>query len=100
MPVSITTVLTKDPNATLDYVLDLTKWVPTGDTLSAASWTCVPGDEDSIIDVSPAPSISGSKATVWLTGGTAGQVYDLTCAFTTTQGRVDNRTVQVKIREQ
>lgn len=85
----------KDPQATLDYAVDWTAWLDQGDTITAAQWT-IP---DGITQAAPAPSTDGGKATVWLSGGTVGQVYPITCRVTTSAGRVDERTVEILIAQ-
>ncbi len=95
MTIALTTILTKDPDAILDYEIDWAAWLASGDSIDTATWTSAP---TGIIADSPAPAVDGTKARVWLDGGTAGQTYQLTCHIETTQGREDDRTVKVKVK--
>ena len=82
----------KDPDAVKDYRLDLTTWLA-DDTISSASWTVPSGIvEDSSTNTT-------TTATIWLSGGTAGQEYDLVCQVVTTGGRTEDFTVTVPVRE-
>lgn len=87
----------KDPDAKLDYALDWgAKWLPAGDTITAATWTVPEGLTQ---ETNPAPSITDGKiTTVWLSGGTAGQDYTVTCRVTTAQGRTDDRSLNIEVR--
>jgi hypothetical protein len=86
---------TKDPNATLDYVWDWSKWLtPLSDTISAVTFTAETG-----LTVGTT-SHTGTTATVWLSGGTADTSYNVVCHITTTGGRTNDRTATVKIAEQ
>ena len=58
----------KDPDATLDYIIDWSEWLDT-DTISTSTWT-VPTGLTNVSD-----SNTTTTATIWLSGGTAGQRY-------------------------
>lgn len=84
---------TKDPDAVLDYTVDWSAWLTTGDTITASSWTVEAGltkDTDANTD---------SAATVWLSGGTAGSDYQCTNEIETADGRTDDRTITILVRE-
>jgi len=83
---------TKDPNATLDYKIDWTTWLST-DTISSAAWTVPTG----LTQVSV--SNTTTAATIWLSGGTAGTVYEVVCRITTASGRIDDRTIGIEVEE-
>lgn len=82
----------QDPDAELDYVEGYTP--PEGDSVVSATWTVPAG----LTQPQP-PTLTGNKATVWLGGGTVGQSYDVTVHFVTAQGREDDRTFSVAIRQ-
>lgn len=82
--------VTKDPDATLDYALDWTAWLPEGDTIDSITLTAAGVDIVS-------SSHDATTVTVWLGGGTPGKAT-LTCRVHTTQGRVDDRTLTLYIR--
>lgn len=86
---------THDPNAVLDYFVDWTDWLGEAETITASSWTVAAG----ITQTTPAPSFTSTRATIWLTGGTAGVHYRVTNHITTNQGRQDDRTIVVAVAE-
>jgi hypothetical protein len=79
----------KDPDATLDYTLDFSEWLD-ADTLSTATWSAA-----GLTVVSSAATTT--TATVWLSGGTAGKVYQVRCRVTTAGGRIDDRTFELSV---
>lgn len=90
-------VISKDPNATLDYGFDWTRW------LAAISDTIV--DAEFIVD--PSLVITGqgfdsTHATVWLSGGSAmlgdGPIR-VTSRITTLGGRTDDRSIYLHMLE-
>ena len=84
---------TKDPDATLDYELDWSTWLGTGETISAATVTVPAGitlDTDTNTD---------TTQTAWLSGGTAGAHYDVVYQITTNQSRTDDRTVRITVED-
>jgi len=83
---------TKDPNAILDYTIDWTRWLA-GDQLATSEWL-VPTGLTKMAD-----SKTASSATVWLSGGTAGQSYTVTNRITTTAGRTEDRSFIAKVEE-
>ncbi len=83
-----------DPEAVLDYGLKLADWLK-GDTLSASSWFVPSG----ITEALPAPSFTNTITTIWISGGTPGQFYDLINSITTAAGRKDDRTIRLNAKE-
>lgn len=85
--------ITKDPNAVLDYRFNWADWLAeVGDTISASTWTPDTGiTKDSSANTT-------TTATVWLSGGTAGQSYEVVNHITTAGGRQDDRTLLVRVR--
>ena len=80
----------KAPGSHLDYAIDWSDWLTEGDTITAAEWTVPEGltktDE----------SATTTRATIWLSDGTAGETYRLVCTITTAQGRIDPRTLTLR----
>lgn len=81
----------KDPSAKLDYSIDWSEWLPTGDAISTATWTVTGA---TLVSSSTASGI----ATAWIEGGTEGTDATATCRVTTTAGRIDERTIRIQIR--
>jgi hypothetical protein len=84
---------TKDPDAVLDYSIDWSTWLQTGDEIASATWTVPTGI---VLD---SQDESTTRTVAWLSSGTAGVNYDLGCLITTTSGRLDERTITIKVRE-
>lgn len=82
----------KDPNAKLDYPFDWTEWLA-GDTIASFVATVV-GTVTIFSSANTALIV-----TVWLTGGTVGELATLACRITTAAGRIDERTIRVRIKE-
>lgn len=80
----------KDPDATLDWIFDWNLWLGETETISAAEFIVDPG-----ITVENS-SNTQKTATVWLSGGTEGQVYRITCRVTTNEGRIDDRSFTLR----
>jgi hypothetical protein len=97
---------TKDPNAVLDYKFDWaaltnqtgdSNWLQDGETIVSETMTVATGltlDSGVISD-------SGTSVTVWLSGGTAGTAYNVTCHIVTSNvpAREDDRTIQIRCAE-
>jgi hypothetical protein len=82
----------KDPDATLDYKGDWSKWLG-GDTIATSTWD-VPDGITLLSETHDATTVL-----TWFSGGTAGQKYEVRNRITTAAGRVDDRTIAIKIKE-
>lgn len=97
----------KDPDAVLDYRWDWETegWLTDGDTIDTAEFAVYDATGGEIPDTDTTPvevdlySNTTTDATAWLSGGTAGNVYLVTCHITTAGGREDDRTLKLKITE-
>lgn len=84
-----------DPDAVLDYPFNWSDWLPEGDAIESAVVTAESG-----ITVQGTPAVvGGTKVVPYVSGGTAGQSYDLTCHIVTTDGREDDRTMTLVCKE-
>jgi hypothetical protein len=85
---------TKDPQAFLDYFIDWGTWLVAGDSIGSAVWTVPTGLTEE------AATVDGTKAIVWLSGGTSGQSYTVTChVVMTPSGREDDRSLTINMEE-
>lgn len=89
--------VTQQPNDVKDYDIDFDEWFPVGDTITTAVVTASP----TMIE---APSTviapSGRRVKVWVyDGGVDGLTYTLTLRASTSDGRVKEVELLVKIRE-
>ncbi len=81
----------KDPDAVKDYTVDWAAWLGT-DTIATSSWS-VPGGV-----TSAAASNTTTRATVWLSGGTAQTDYEAYNTITTAGGRTDRAMIKIQVR--
>ena len=94
------TLRPKDPQAVLDYAFDWSGWLAAAETISTATVTASgTGLVVGTGPTPPAPAIVAGVVTYWLSGGTVGTTYDVTCHITTSQGRTDDRTDQIEVRQ-
>ena len=82
----------KDPNATLDYVVNWATFLG-ADTISSDSWI-VPVGITSVTETN-----TTTASTIWLSGGTARTKYPLTNRIVTAGGRTEDRTIFVLVKE-
>lgn len=82
---------TKDPDARLDFSVDWTAWLD-GDTIVASEWTPVGLTVDT-------PIVAAGKTTAWVSGGLPGSTHRLTNRITTSTGRIDDRTLLIRVLE-
>ena len=92
-------VFPKDPSAVLDFPFNWNKavdpWLQSGETIDSYVITVASG---LTLD---AASENAGIVTVWLSGGTAGEVYDVACLITTSNvpERTDERTIRISCVE-
>jgi hypothetical protein len=80
----------KDPDATLDWIFDWNEWLGENETIANSEFIVDPG-------ITVESSMNSQKtATVWLSGGTEGEVYRVTCRVTTNEGRTDDRSFTLR----
>jgi len=83
----------KDPYAVLDYSLDWTNWMPSGDTITSIT---VSADAGITID---STTNTDYIATANISGGTAGNIYNIEFKIVTTNGLRDSRNFRIKVLE-
>lgn len=85
---------TKDPEAVLDYSFDWKEeWLEDDETIVSHVIT-VP--DEMTLDRSEE---ADGKIAVWLSGGLGGKTYRVECKISTNRGRVDERSIWIKIEE-
>lgn len=85
----------KSPNAKLPFLFDWSTWLANEeDSASSVDWI-VP--EGLVKETSPPSTLSDGVTVVWLSGGTKGIVYRVICRITTVAGRIDERTLHLRI---
>lgn len=90
----------KDPGARLIYSMDWSEWLPTGDTLSTATYviSTITGDAAPIVKHQEGVE-GGTVSFVELSGGTAKEIYTVTATITTTDGNTDKRRFRLKVND-
>ena len=83
---------TKDPDAVLDYSIEWSKWLA-GDQIQTSAWSV----SDPALETAD-DSNTETRATVWLSGGMAGQSYTVTNRITTNGGRTDERSFAIQVQ--
>lgn len=85
--------ITKDPDAVLDYIWDWSAWLKPGETLVTRDVAVEAGS--SVVD---SATIVGATVVAWISGGTLDEDAEVRCRISTNEGRIDDRTVKIKIR--
>lgn len=85
----------KDPAAVLDYYVDWTNWLTGTETLASSTWTTT----NTGITLGTATGSTSGTSTVWVSGGSVGEVYDVTNKIVTSGSRTDERTIQFTVLE-
>lgn len=88
----MTSQFTIDPDAVLDYSFDWSAWLSDTETIDSHEFVTTDG-----ITVDSSTETSG-VVTAWLSGAT-GTRQKVTCRITTDQGRTDDRTITLNVRE-
>lgn len=85
---------TKQPIEVLDYDVDYSNWLSTGDSIqSATASISPPGLTLSNVQV------NGSIAKIWLSGGANDTLYKVTVNLTTTGGRISQEEFYVFVKD-
>jgi hypothetical protein len=82
----------KDPAAVLDFSWDWSAWLGS-DTISTATVTAESG-----LTVNSS-GVVGGVVTGWLSGGSVGITYMVTCQVVTVGGRTDERSISILCRQ-
>lgn len=90
-----------DPDQQLDYDLDFTDAMPSVDSISTAVTTITPVTVPALAEVTTTIDPGGKIVTVWLSGGKAGEHYEVHVRATTasTPARIFDQTVNIRVRE-
>lgn len=89
----------KDPYAVLDYSLDWTNWMPSGDTISALTVTAETISGDAAPLTIDSSTNTDYIATANISGGTVGNTYNVEYKIDTTNGLKDSRNFRIKVVE-
>ncbi len=86
---------TKQPAEVLDYDIDYTDWLETGDTIASKTVTA----ETGLTVDSSAIWGADKKVKVWLSGGTDATTYKVTVTIVTVAGCTKEDEFRMKIKE-
>tara|TARA_B100001964_G_scaffold182827_1_gene202368 strand:- start:452 stop:781 length:330 start_codon:yes stop_codon:yes gene_type:complete len=89
----------KDPYAILDYSLDWTNWMPSGDVIDSITVTAetITGDASALaVDSS---SATDYVVTAVISAGTAGNIYNVEYRIITDNGKRDSRNIRIRVVE-
>jgi hypothetical protein len=85
----------KDPDAVIDYQVDWTAAIGAGNGLQSSQWAVQPSESGGIVVISSA--VEAAVATVRLSGGVAGHVYQVGNRIALTDGTIDERSLIVRV---
>ena len=90
-------LLMKDPQAVLDYAIDWSAEYLGEDSLAESEWTVEPLEAGGVV-------VAGSDfdpgvATVKASGGVAGRVYKLINQVVMASGRIDQRSIVLRVEQ-
>lgn len=76
-----------------------------GATISTSEWTVPSGitkdsDNTDAINIRGVAYAENTVATIWLSGGTAGEIYTLTNRVELSDGRTLDKSIQVRVKEE
>lgn len=86
------TYTSQTPTDNLDYSLSFAAWIDADDAVTTATVTATPPGL-----TLTTPVVADNVVTVWVTGGTAGQLYEINYDVTTQAGRVLTRSVSLPV---
>lgn len=90
------TTYTKDPSAVLDFAWDWSAWLADSETISSHTVT-VPDASGLVVD---SDSEASGVVTAWLSAGTVSPgAHAVVCRIVTNQGRTDERTLPLYVRD-
>lgn len=92
------TLLLKDPEAVLDYSIDWgTEYLIGGDLIADSQWSVVPVELDGVSIVGS--DFDATTATVKAAGGLPGRIYRLVNEIALGSGRIDSRSIVLRVEE-
>jgi hypothetical protein len=90
-------IFVKDPAALVDFAVDWTAGYLNNQTISSSEWQVVPAGAGAI--VVEAQSIDPGRTVATLSGGRNGYLYHITNKIGTSDGRIDERTLVVRVED-
>ena len=91
------TLLLKDPDAVLDYSIDWGAEYLDGDLVAASDWSVEPDETGGLTVVGS--DFDATTTTVKAGGGLTGQIYKLVNRVTLQSGRIDDRSIVLRVEK-
>ena len=94
--------IVKDPQARLDFSIDWSPWIESGDSIATSTWAVetVTGDgADNINNYQNTIDTVNHKTTVWLEKGVSGHNYRVTNTIVTANDLTDERYFRVFVKD-
>ena len=92
------TLLLKDPEAVLDYAIDWgAQYLDEGDLLADSSWSVEPDEPEGVAVM--ASSFEDRISSVQAGGGSPGRLYRLANRVVTQSGRIDERSIMLRVEK-
>jgi hypothetical protein len=92
------TLLLKDPEAVLDYSIDWgAEYLGEGDLIADSAWSVSPDEAEGVTIVGS--DFDASSSSVKAGGGIAGRLYKLVNRVTLDSGRVDERSIVLRVEK-
>ena len=87
----------KDPGSRIDYAMDWGASYLDGQAVAGSAWSVVPAEAGGVaVD---AESFDLTRTAATLSGGRAGHVYSVTNRVTLSDGRVDERSITLRVEQ-
>jgi hypothetical protein len=93
------TYIEKDPYAVLDYSLDWENWMPSGEVISSITVTAETISGDSAPLTIDSSTNTDYIVTANISGGTAGNIYNVEYKIVTDNSKQDSRNFRIKVVE-
>lgn len=92
---------TKQPADRLDYDFDYSQWLASDDEVISATFAIATLDGSTPADPMDIDSsvVLPTYTKVWLVGGSAGEIYKVTCTVTTSRGRIKQDEIKIRLKE-
>lgn len=87
----------KDPGSRIDYAIDWGASYLDGQIVAGSAWSVFPGEAGGVAVDGSSFDLTRTAAT--LSGGVLGHVYSVTNRVTLSDGRVDERSITVRVED-
>ena len=87
----------KDPGSRVDHAIDWGASYLDGQTVAGSAWNVFPAESEGVVVEAASFDLTRTGAT--LSGGIAGHIYSVTNRVTLSDGRVDERSITVRVED-